>query len=206
MSQVASFWGVQLAWMARSLSHRWGWLPIVCIVLCGVTAIKLAQQAAENKHQSETLQARLQQLAQQANTQQRASVTPPAVTTANQPLSEEASMTHMLAQMPAVETLSTRMLQISGLAHQYHIPLNVGDYQWQPATTYPASHVQQFDMRFMIQADYLTCRRFVAAVLQRYPDMALSGLELRKNETVQPTVEATLTFAVLMRGTDASQR
>ena len=206
MSRLVSLWGVQLAWMARSLSQRWGWLPIVCIVLCGVAAIKLVQQTAENTQEADSLQARMQQLARQANSQARAPEPQPTLAPANPALSEEAGMTHMLAQMPAVEALSTRMLQISALAHQYHIPLNVGYYQWQPATTYPASQVQQFDMRFTIQADYLTCRRFVAAVLQRYPDMALTGLELRKNETVQPTVEATLTFAILMRGADAGQR
>jgi hypothetical protein len=37
-------------------------------------------------------------------------------------------------------------------------------------------------------------------VLRQYPAMALTGLELRKNETMQPMLDATLTFSVFIRG------
>ncbi|MDP8568191.1 hypothetical protein [Methylophilus aquaticus] len=207
MNPLQTALGSQWIWWVRRVSHVVGWVPLVALMLCLIVGFNLAQQTAAYRLQAFHLQQQRQQLTRQLE-QKDAIAAPPQTgepEAADLPVSEEAQMALLLAQMPAVNELSARMLQIAALAHKHHIPLNVGDYQWQPATTYKASHIQQFDMRFMIQTDYLTCRRFVADILQRYPSMALSGLELRKNDTLQPTIEATLTFSVLMRDLDATR-
>lgn len=206
MSPLHSGLGVQLVWLARRLSNILGWWALVLLVLCLVAGFNIAGKTAEQRQQAVKLEAELQRLTRQGAGEIAAPALQASATAQRDtPKSEAAQVSALLAHMPAVTELSPRMLQIAALAHKHHIPLNVGDYQWQPATTYKASHVQQFDMRFMIQTDYLTCRRFIAEVLQRYPTMALSGLELRKNETAQATIEATLTFSVLMRGPDAKR-
>ena len=206
MSALNAGLGAQLLWLLRRLSSMVGWWALALLMVCLLAGVNLALKTAESRQQGVKLEAELQRLTRQATRQTTAPALQASATAElDTPKSEAAQVSALLAQMPAVTELSSRMLQIAALAHKHHIPLNVGDYQWQPATTYKVSHVQQFDMRFMIQTDYLTCRRFIAEVLQRYPTMALSGLELRKNETVQPTIEATLTFSVLMRGLDANR-
>lgn len=206
MSALYAGLGTQLLWLARRLSSVVGWWALALLVVCLLAGVNLARKTAEYQQQALYLTTELRQLSRQSVT---GATVPAAQTMPTAQMDtqqrEAAELAAMLAHMPALTELSSRMLQIAALAHKHHIPLNVGDYQWQPVTTYQASHVQQFDMRFMIQTDYQTCRRFIAEVLQRYPTMALSGLELRKNETVQPTIEATLTFSVLMRGLDANR-
>lgn len=206
MSALYAGLGAQLLWLLRRLSSMVGWWALVLLVVCLLAGVNLARKTAEFRQQALHLTAELRQLTRQSVTGNAAPARQ-TLATAQMDTQQRAAteVAAMLAHMPAVTELSSRMLQIAALAHKHHIPLNVGDYQWQPVTTYNASHVQQFDMRFMIQTDYLTCRRFIAEVLQRYPTMALSSLELRKNETVQSTIEATLTFSVLMRGLDANQ-
>jgi hypothetical protein len=120
---------------------------------------------------------------------------------------EPVELATLWQQLPAFADLSPRMMHIASLAQKRQIALNVGDYQWQahqatsaPQTSSATQDIQQFDMRFTIQADYATCRQFMMDVLKQYPSMALTGLELRKNETVQPVVDATLTFSVFIRG------
>ncbi len=204
MSALYAGMGAQLLWLLRRLSSMVGWWALALLMVCLLAGVNLALKTAESRQQALNLAAELRQLTRQSATGNAAPARQ-ALATAQMDTQqrETAEVASMLAHMPAVTELSSRMLQIAALAHKHHIPLNVGDYQWQPATTYKASHIQQFDMRFTIQTDYLTCRRFVADILQRYPSMALSGLELRKNDTLQPTIEATLTFSVLMRDLDA---
>jgi len=129
-----------------------------------------------------------------------------AVIADNQP----AMISALWEQLPTTVELSPRMMEIATLAQKYQIPLNVGDYQWQvqqaaggPQQANHSQKIEQFDMRFAVQTDYVACRRFLIEVLRRYPTMALTELELRKNETMQSTIEATLTFSVFIRGGDA---
>lgn len=178
--------------------------------------IYLQQQQALHRAQLFSLAQDIQQLA----VKPAGHMAPQPVLAETTPLVENAPTTLAVLwqQLPLASALSPRMLQIAALAQTYNIPLNVGDYQWQVhqaaigSTSPPqanrlqagtAQSIEQFDMRFTIQTDYATSRRFMLEVLRRYPTMALTGLELRKNDTLQPMVETTLTFSMFIRGGQA---
>lgn len=213
---------VVLMWLLRRSAWYLGWIPMVFASLLIILWIYLQQQQTVHSEQLVLLEQELQQLAVQpaSHAEQK-----PAVVEKT-PLEDSPTTIAVLwEQLPSASELSPRMLQIAALAQKYNIPLNVGDYQWQvhQAVTGPSqsqqaassqsSHgaqslnstqrIEQFDMRFTIQTDYATCRRFMLEVLRRYPTMALTGLELRKNDTLQPVVETTLTFSMFIRGEQA---
>lgn len=193
-----------LIWFARRSAWYLGWVPMLASSVLIVVWLYLLQQQPGKTAQLASLEQDIQRLKLRPATHvETRPLTAKALATAKNP--EEASgpvtLSELWQQLPAGSELSPRMLQVAALAQKHHIPLNVGDYQWQAhqAAVGPQP-IQQFDMRFTIQSDYVTCRRFISEVLRRYPTMALTGLELRKNETLQPVIETTLTFSMFIRG------
>lgn len=194
----------RLLWLARRSAWYLGWVPMLASSVLIVVWLYLLQQQPEKTAQLVSLEQAIERLSlQPVSGVETGPFTAKALATAKN--TEEASgpvtLSELWQQLPASSELSPRMLQVAALAQKYHIPLNVGDYQWQAhqAAVGPQP-IQQFDMRFTIQSDYVTCRRFISEVLRRYPTMALTGLELRKNETLQPLIETTLTFSMFIRG------
>lgn len=193
-----------LLWLGRRCAWYIGWIPMLLSVVLCVTWVVLVQQQATQEQRFEALEREIRQLAVKPATPKEASQPVPSTKVVNeQVVTTQApiQLSELWQQLPAFDDLSPRMMQIAEIAQKKSILLNVGDYQWQAHQVSGVSHeIQQFDMRFTIQSDYVTCRQFVLEVLRKYPSMALTGLELRKNETMQPTLDATLTFSVFIRG------
>lgn len=202
MSQLRLPTPMTLLWLVRRCSWYLGWIPILVSGMLLLIWAGLLQQQAAQETQINMLKSDIRQLAiRPVKPTQKETVVIEKVQTVTP---EPVQLSSLWQQLPAFSDLSPRMIQIANLAQKRQILLNVGDYQWQAHQVKDASHdIQQFDMRFTIQADYITCRQFILDVLRKYPSMALTGLELRKNETVQPTIEATLTFSVFIRGEQA---
>ncbi|MGP1717465.1 MAG: hypothetical protein ACTS9Y_09845 [Methylophilus sp.] len=202
MNRLPSMTG--LIWFARRSAWYLGWMPMMACSVLIVVWLYLLQQQPEKAAQLASLEQDIQQLklrpASVVETRLPATKNLATAKTPEQ-ASEPVTLSELWQQLPASSELSPRMLQVAALAQKHHIPLNVGDYQWQAhqAAVGPQP-IQQFDMRFTIQSDYVTCRRFISEVLRRYPTMALTGLELRKNETLQQVIETTLTFSMFIRG------
>ena len=199
MSQLRLPTPMTLLWVLRRCAWTLGWIPMLISGILLLIWAGLLQQQAAQETQINMLQSDIRQLAIKPVEQapQETVVIEKEQTVTPEPV----QMSMLWQQLPAFSDLSPRMIQIANLAQKRQILLNVGDYQWQAHQVTDASHdIQQFDMRFTIQADYITCRQFILDVLRKYPSMALTGLELRKNETVQPTIDATLTFSVFIRG------
>jgi hypothetical protein len=192
-----------LVWLLRRCAWYLGWLPMGLSVLLLALWGVLSQQQSTQVAQLDALKKEIHQLA--ASPLRPAQAMPMATVAAlapQQPLpAQPVQLATLWQQLPVFADLSPRMITIARMAQKRQIALNVGDYQWQAhQASNTTQAIQQFDMRFTIQADYATCRQFMLDVLKQYPSMALTGLELRKNETVQPVVDATLTFSVFIRG------
>jgi hypothetical protein len=200
-----------LVWWARRSAWYVGWIPMLLSMLLLLVWVELLQQHTLKAEQVALLEQKIKDLKAQAakdlQTAQHIEVKPLAMEKTSMVESSPKTMSALWEQLPTTAELSPRMLEIAALAQKYQIPLNVGDYQWQVHQPAGVTHqaeatqqIEQFDMRFAVETDYATCRRFIIEVLRRYPTMALTGLELRKNETAQPMVEATLTFSMFIRG------
>lgn len=194
---------MMLVWLLRRCAWYLGWLPMGLSVLLLALWGALSQQQSTQVAQLDALKKEIHQLA--ASSLRPAQAMPMATVGALAPQlplpAQPVQLATLWQQLPVFTDLSPRMITIARMAQKRQIALNVGDYQWQAHQASNATQaIQQFDMRFTIQADYAICRQFMLDVLKQYPSMALTGLELRKNETVQPVVDATLTFSVFIRG------
>lgn len=212
---------MNVVWLLRRAAWYLGWLPMVLSLALLLMWGVLSHQQSSQVAQIGALEKDIRQLATQRLVAapvaaapvvaEKNSAKPDSAVKAQSLQDDPVQLAVLWQQLPAFSDLSPRMMHIASLAQKRQIALNVGDYQWQAHQVQSnqgqanqanaATHdIQQFDMRFTIQADYATCRQFILDVLRQYPSMALTGLELRKNETVQPVVDATLTFSVFIRG------
>ncbi|MFQ6404160.1 hypothetical protein ACIDE9_05280 [Methylophilus sp. 'Pure River'] len=195
-----------VVWLARRAACYLGWVPMVLslalLLMWGVLSHQQSSQVAQiDALEKDIRQLAAHRLAAAPVVAEKNSAKPDSAVKAQSLPDDSVQLAVLWQQLPAFSDLSPRMMHIASLAQKRQIALNVGDYQWQAHQANTATHdIQQFDMRFTIQADYATCRQFILDVLRQYPSMALTGLELRKNETVQPVVDATLTFSVFIRG------
>ncbi len=195
-----------VVWLARRAAWYLGWVPMVLslalLLMWGLLSHQQSSQVAQvDALEKDIRQLAARRLAAAPVVAEKSSVKPDSAVKAQSLPDDSVQLAVLWQQLPAFSDLSPRMMHIASLAQKRQIALNVGDYQWQAHQANAATHdIQQFDMRFTIQADYATCRQFILDVLRQYPSMALTGLELRKNETVQPVVDATLTFSVFIRG------
>jgi len=195
-----------VVWLVRRAAWYIGWLPMLLSLALLLMWGLLSHQQFSQMAQVDALEKDIRQLAAQRLVAtpvvvEKNSAKPDSTVKAQSLQDDPVQLAVLWQQLPAFSDLSPRMMHIASLAQKRQIALNVGDYQWQAHQSNAATHdIQQFDMRFTIQADYATCRQFILDVLKQYPSMALTGLELRKNETVQPVVDATLTFSVFIRG------
>lgn len=195
-----------VVWLARRAAWYLGWVPMVLslalLLMWGVLSHQQSSQVAQiDALEKDIRQLAAHRLAAAPVVAEKNSAKPDSAVKAQSLPDDSVQLAVLWQQLPAFSDLSPRMMHIASLAQKRQIALNVGDYQWQAHQANAATHdIQQFDMRFTIQADYATCRQFILDVLRQYPSMALTGLELRKNETVQPVVDATLTFSVFIRG------
>ncbi|BEV07392.1 hypothetical protein [Methylophilus sp. DW102] len=199
MKSARMFSALTMVWLLRRAAWYLGWLPMLMSVLLLILWGVLSQQQSATTTQITLLTQAIQQL----ESQPVAPVAPVSTAIVKPEVSENAPeyLAALWQQLPEFADLSPRMMQIARLAQKRQMALNVGDYQWQlHAASDATQEIQQYDMRFNIQTDYLTCRQFIVDVLRQYPAMALTGLELRKNETMQPMLDATLTFSVFIRG------
>jgi len=192
-----------LVWQLRRCAWYLGWVPMLLSVALLIMWGVLSQQQAKQVAQLDALEIEVRQLAARSvRPEQAAPVVLTQVVARDHAIPDQpVQLATLWQQLPVFADLSPRMITIARMAQKRQIALNVGDYQWQAHQASNATQdIQQFDMRFTIQADYATCRQFMLDVLKQYPSMALTGLELRKNETVQPVIDATLTFSVFIRG------
>lgn len=199
MKSARMFSALTMVWLLRRAAWYLGWLPMLMSVLLLILWGVLSQQQSATTTQITLLTQAIQQL----ESQPVAPVAPVSTAIVKPEVSENAPeyLAALWQQLPEFADLSPRMMQIARLAQKRQMALNVGDYQWQlHAASDATQEIQQYDMRFNIQTDYLACRQFIVDVLRQYPAMALTGLELRKNETMQPMLDATLTFSVFIRG------
>lgn len=107
---------------------------------------------------------------------------------------------HLMSQLPPSTQLPRTLKQMAQLAIAQQLALNVGDYQWQ-AVASNASPVglRAVEMRFVVHAPYVAIKRWVATVLNRFPLLALSSIEFKRNEITDPQLEATVVFTTYFK-------
>ena len=100
-------------------------------------------------------------------------------------------------QFPAGASLPKWLRLIDTTALKRHLVLNRGDYK---LTQSKQGQLQRYEIVLPVSGSYVQIRQFIADVLQQLPALALSDLQIKRDNVMSPTVEARLVFVLFLQG------
>ena len=100
-------------------------------------------------------------------------------------------------QFPAGASLPKWLRLIDTTALKRHLVLNRGDYK---LTQSKQGQLQRYEIVLPVSGSYVQIRQFIADVLQQLPALALSDLQIKRDNTMSPIVEARLVFVLFLQG------
>jgi Tfp pilus assembly protein PilO len=98
---------------------------------------------------------------------------------------------------PAGASLPKWLRFIDTAAVKQHLTFNRGDYR---LTQSKQGQLQRYEIVLPVSGGYVQIRQFIADVLQQLPALALSDLQIKRDNAMSPTVEARLVFVLFVQG------
>lgn len=120
-----------------------------------------------------------------------------------------ADIQHFYKQFPSGESLPKWLRVINENAAKQHLILNHGDYKLTQIKPQKSAlkiektilnPLSRYEIVLPVTGQYTQIRQFIAQVLQDLPMLALSDLQIRRDNTQSPSVEARLVFVLLLKG------
>lgn len=142
-------------------------------------------------------------------TQYQLSQTEAAPITSNQAKINQASqqtttedIAQFYAMFPEGAGLPQWLNLIAETALKQRLVLNRGDYKLtaQKLTKTKQSQLSRYEIVLPVVGQYIQIREFIAEVMFLVPALALSDLQIKRENSLSPTVEARLVFVLLLQG------
>jgi Tfp pilus assembly protein PilO len=100
-------------------------------------------------------------------------------------------------RFPAGASLPKWLSLIDGIAIKQHLILNRGDYKLSQTKQ---GQLLRYEIVLPLVGKYTQVRQFIALALLKLPALALSDLQIRRENSLSPTVEARLVFVLFLKG------
>ncbi|MDP2071311.1 type 4a pilus biogenesis protein PilO [Methylotenera sp.] len=100
-------------------------------------------------------------------------------------------------RFPAGASLPKWLNSIEDVAIKQHLILNRGDYKLSQTKQ---GQLLRYEIVLPLVGKYTQVRQFVAEVLLNLPALALSDLQIKRENSLSPTVEARLVFVLFLQG------
>jgi Tfp pilus assembly protein PilO len=99
-------------------------------------------------------------------------------------------------QLPKGSALPSYLNTINQAAMQQHLILNRGDYK---LTQLKKAEFSRYQIVFPVVGKYTQIRQFIAIVLEKLPALGLSDVQITRENSLSPTVEARLEFVLYLQ-------
>lgn len=100
-------------------------------------------------------------------------------------------------RFPVGASLPKWLSLMDGIAIKQHLTLNRGDYKFSQTKQ---GQLLRYEIVMPLMGKYTQIHQFVAEVLQALPALALSDLQIKRENSLSPTVEARLVFVLFLKG------
>ena len=98
---------------------------------------------------------------------------------------------------PAGDSLPKWLSLIQETALKQHLTLNRGDYK---LTQIKQGQLASYEIVLPVNGKYTQIRQFISDILQKLPALALSDLQIKRENSLSPTVEARMVFVLFLQG------
>lgn len=105
-------------------------------------------------------------------------------------------------QFPTAEALPSALATINKISNQHKLALNSGDYKFSKVkekNELGDKKLTKYEVILPIKGQYPQIRAFINQVLQQLPALALLDMQLRRENTENPTIDARLVFVIFVR-------
>ncbi|OQW68948.1 MAG: hypothetical protein BVN34_05350 [Proteobacteria bacterium ST_bin12] len=111
------------------------------------------------------------------------------------------------AQFPLAESLPNCLGLINKIALKERLILNRGDYKLTQIKQLQTSQgaLARYEIVLPVTGKYTQIRQFIAQVLHQLPALALSDMQLKRENAQSPLVEAQLIFVLMLKGDSSNQ-
>lgn len=103
---------------------------------------------------------------------------------------------------PPPDTLPQALANIHKIANQQKLALNNGDYKFNKVkekNVSGANKLTKYEIVYPIKGKYLQISAFINDVLQQIPSLALIDMQLRRENSINPNIDARLVFVIFVR-------
>lgn len=167
-----------------------GLLGVMIIVACSLLFIVNILPAAKQLNESKSVLARTQEAT--AEKPQGATIAP---AVSEKTTAQDVAAFYKL--FPAGATLPKQLELIEKTALKQQLMLNRGDYKLSKTKQ---GQLMRYEIIFPLVGTYTQIRQFIALVLQKLPALALSDLQIKRENVMVPKVQARLVFILFLQG------
>ena len=190
------YWHWQLRQIVKKLGF-FGLLGLAIILGCGLF---YASKITPIHHQILQNNKIIQQLKLSNNQQNNLST--PINNTPQQNTNDD--IAKFYARFPNGASLPKWLSLINETALEQGLRLNRGDYKLTQIKASPinskSGQLSRYEIVLPVTGQYSQIRQFVAQVLHQLPALALSEMQIKRENTLAPTVEARLIFVLMLQG------
>jgi Tfp pilus assembly protein PilO len=186
-----------IAWLLSKFAKAlgvWGLLGMAIFLASSMFYfVKVLPSNQQLEQAQNTLQIKLEQ--KENNRQEDALNKAPIQVTPAQTSEEEIAEFYKL--FPAGASLPKWLRFIDTAALKQRLILNRSDYK---LTQAKQGQLQRYEIVLPVTGSYVQIRNFIADVLQQLPALALTDLEIKRENAMSPTVDARLVFVLFLQG------
>lgn len=104
---------------------------------------------------------------------------------------------------PKAVALPQVLAMMNQIANKQKLTLNSGDYKFnkvKETNTLNEKKITKYEIVFPIKGQYLQIRTFITEVLQQSPALALMDMQIRRENSLNQSVDAKLVFVIFVIG------
>lgn len=185
-----------LGWLLRRFAKAAGLWGILAIAIAFTVVITFSSKMADMQQQISALEADIAN--KQISSSKTTAVAAPVVQQdSSQTLSE------FYQTFPTALSIPDMLSQLNALAAKQQLLLNSGDYKLNkvPAKNNTGGKVlTQYEMVLPVEGSYSRVRMFIASILSSLPSVAIADIQIERESTLSPSVDARLVLIFYVRG------
>lgn len=185
-----------LGWLLRRFAKAAGLWGILAIVIAVAAAITFSTKMADMQQQINALETNM--ATKRMPTSDTAAIEAPVV---QQPSSQ--TLSEFYQTFPTTLSIPDTLSQLNALAAEQQLLLNSGDYKLNKIAAKNNAGTRvltQYEMVLPVEGSYNKVRAFIASILSNLPSVAIADLQIERESTLSPSVDARLVLIFYVRG------
>jgi hypothetical protein len=185
-----------LGWLLRRFAKVAGLWGIIAIVIAIAAVMSFSTKMADMRQQISAVETNIA-TKQMPTSETKATEAPEQQQSSSQTLSE------FYQTFPTALSIPDTLSQLNALAAEQELLLNSGDYKLNKIAAKNnagGKALTQYEMVLPVEGSYNKVRAFIASILSSLPSVAIADIQIERERTLSPSVDARLMLIFYVRG------